>query len=102
MDQNLALHQAQMGILRLLGRLKNVEQVNELRQIISNYYTYALQICKIRGLYLTPIAYSPVSRRKAKTSECGKASKKEALLCACQMRSLKNIRKSLLVKQTLS
>ena len=25
MDQNLALHQAQMGILRLLGRLKNVE-----------------------------------------------------------------------------
>ena len=38
MDQNLALHQAQMGILRLLGRLKNVEQVNELRQIISNYY----------------------------------------------------------------
>ena len=28
MDQNLALHQAQMGILRLLGRLKNVEQVN--------------------------------------------------------------------------
>ena len=40
MDQNLALHQAQMGILRLLGRLKNVEQVNELRQIISNYYHF--------------------------------------------------------------
>ena len=37
MDQNLALHQAQMGILRLLGRLKNVEQVNELRQINKHF-----------------------------------------------------------------
>jgi hypothetical protein len=30
--------ETQLGILRLLGRLKTVEQVNELRQIISNYY----------------------------------------------------------------
>ncbi len=32
------LNDAQLGILRLLGRLKTLEQVNELRQIISNYY----------------------------------------------------------------
>ena len=38
MEQRTILNDAQLGILRLLGRMKNVEQVNELRQIISNYY----------------------------------------------------------------
>lgn len=38
MEQRTILNEAQLGILRLLGRLKTVEQVNELRQIISNYY----------------------------------------------------------------
>ena len=37
-EQRTILNEAQLGILRLLGRLKTVEQVNELRQIISNYY----------------------------------------------------------------
>jgi hypothetical protein len=37
-EQRTVLNEAQLGILRLLGRMKNVEQVNELRQIISNYY----------------------------------------------------------------
>ena len=32
------LNEAQLSILRLLGRMKTVEQVSELRQIISNYY----------------------------------------------------------------
>ena len=32
------LNEAQLSILRLLGRLKTLEQMNELRQIISNYY----------------------------------------------------------------
>ncbi len=32
------LNEAQLSILRLLGRMKTIEQVNELRQIISNYY----------------------------------------------------------------
>ena len=32
------MNEAQLGILRLLGRMKTVEQVNELRQVISNYY----------------------------------------------------------------
>ncbi len=38
MDQRTVLNEAQLGILRLLGRMKTIEQVNELRQIISNYY----------------------------------------------------------------
>jgi 5'(3')-deoxyribonucleotidase len=38
MEQRTILNEAQLGILRLLGRMKRVEQVNELRQIISNYY----------------------------------------------------------------
>ncbi|MBO4660700.1 MAG: hypothetical protein J5610_04505 [Prevotella sp.] len=37
MEQTI-LNEAQLGILRLLGRMKNVEQVSELRQVISNYY----------------------------------------------------------------
>lgn len=37
-EQRTVLNEAQLGILRLLGRMKSVEQVNELRQIISNYY----------------------------------------------------------------
>ena len=37
-EQRTVLNEAQLGILRLLGRMKNVEQANELRQIISNYY----------------------------------------------------------------
>lgn len=38
MEQRTILNEAQLSILRLLGRLKSIEQVNELRQIISNYY----------------------------------------------------------------
>lgn len=38
MEQRTLLNEAQLGILRLLGRLKTVEQANELKQIISNYY----------------------------------------------------------------
>lgn len=38
MEQRTLLNEAQLGILRLLGRMKNLEQINELRQIISNYY----------------------------------------------------------------
>ena len=36
--ETMELNSAQLGILRLLGRLKTVEQCEELRQIISNYY----------------------------------------------------------------
>ncbi len=38
MEQRTILNEAQLSILRLLGRMKTTEQVNELRQIISNYY----------------------------------------------------------------
>ena len=38
MKQATTLNEAQLNILRLLGRLKTLEQMNELRQIISNYY----------------------------------------------------------------
>ncbi len=38
MEQRTMLNEAQLSILRLLGRMKTIEQVNELRQIISNYY----------------------------------------------------------------
>lgn len=38
MEQNAVIHEAQIGILRLLGRMKTMEDVHELRQIISNYY----------------------------------------------------------------
>ena len=38
MEQRTILNEAQLGILRLLSRMKTVEQVNELWQVISNYY----------------------------------------------------------------
>ena len=38
MEQSMELNRAQLGILRLLGRMKTMEQVEELRQVISNYY----------------------------------------------------------------
>ena len=38
MEQRTLLNEAQLSVLRLLGRMKTVEQVNELRQLISNYY----------------------------------------------------------------
>ncbi len=38
MEQSMELNRAQLSILRLLGRMKSVEQVEELRQVISNYY----------------------------------------------------------------
>ena len=38
MEQRTMLNEAQLSILRLLGRMKTLEQVSELRQIISNYY----------------------------------------------------------------
>ena len=33
------LNEAQMSILRLLGSMKTVEEVNELRQVICDYYS---------------------------------------------------------------
>ena len=33
-----ALNQAQMSILRLLGSIKTVDEANELRQVICDYY----------------------------------------------------------------
>lgn len=38
MEQISELNRAQLSILRLLGRMKTIEQVEELRQVISNYY----------------------------------------------------------------
>ncbi|MBQ7413915.1 MAG: hypothetical protein IJV09_00585 [Prevotella sp.] len=38
MEQRTILNEAQLGILRLLSRMTRVEQVEELRQVISNYY----------------------------------------------------------------
>lgn len=38
MKQETALNEAQMSILRLLGSMKTVEEVDELRQIICDYY----------------------------------------------------------------
>lgn len=38
MEQRTVLNEAQLSILRLLGRMKTLEQVNELKQVISNYY----------------------------------------------------------------
>ncbi len=37
-QQNGALNKAQMSVLRLLGRMKTVEEVEELRQVILDYY----------------------------------------------------------------
>ncbi len=33
-----ALNEAQLSVLRLLGSMKTVEEVNELRQVICDYY----------------------------------------------------------------
>ena len=33
-----ALNEAQLSVLRLLGSMKTIEEVNELRQIICEYY----------------------------------------------------------------
>ena len=38
MEQTAALNEAQMSILRLLGSMKTVDEVNELRQVICEYY----------------------------------------------------------------
>ena len=38
MKQVSVLNEAQMSILRLLGSMKTVEEVNELRQVICDYY----------------------------------------------------------------
>ena len=38
LEQSIELNRAQLGILRLLSRMNTIEQVEELRQIISNYY----------------------------------------------------------------
>lgn len=38
MEQRTLLNEAQLSILRLLSRMKTVEEVSELRQVISNYY----------------------------------------------------------------
>ena len=42
MEQTTALNEAQMSILRLLGSMKTVDEVNELRQVICEYYALAL------------------------------------------------------------
>ncbi len=38
MKQEATLNDAQMSILRLLGSIKTVEEANELRQVICDYY----------------------------------------------------------------
>ena len=38
MEQRTMLNEAQLGILRLLSTMDSVEEVHELRCIISNYY----------------------------------------------------------------
>lgn len=38
MEQSTMLNEAQLSILRLLGSMKTVEEVNELRQVICDYY----------------------------------------------------------------
>ena len=37
-QETVGLNEAQLSILRLLARMKSIEMVNELKQIISNYY----------------------------------------------------------------
>jgi hypothetical protein len=39
MVQNVGLNQAQMDFLRLLGHFKTEEQVEELRQVVCDYYS---------------------------------------------------------------
>ncbi|MBR1878933.1 MAG: hypothetical protein IJ814_08045 [Paludibacteraceae bacterium] len=36
--REMTLHEARMGLLRVVGQMKSVEQIQELRQIVSNYY----------------------------------------------------------------
>lgn len=38
LQETTGLNEAQLGILRLLARMSTIEEVNELKQIISNYY----------------------------------------------------------------
>lgn len=38
MEREMTLHEAQMGLLRVVGQMKSVAQIQELRQIVSNYY----------------------------------------------------------------
>lgn len=38
MEQRTVLNEAQLSVLRLLATMKSVDEVHELRQIISNYY----------------------------------------------------------------
>ena len=38
MKESTLLNEAQLSILRLLGSMKTVEEVNELRQVICDYY----------------------------------------------------------------
>ena len=40
MEQRTELNQAQLGILRLLGRMNPLEIVEELRRVITNYYEH--------------------------------------------------------------
>lgn len=38
MEREMTLHEAQIGLLRVVGQMHSVAQIQELRQIISNYY----------------------------------------------------------------
>ena len=38
MKESTLLNEAQLSILRLLGSMKTVDEVNELRQVICDYY----------------------------------------------------------------
>ena len=38
MEQGLTLHEAKMGLLRVIDRIDNVDDVQIIRQIITNYY----------------------------------------------------------------
>ena len=38
-----SLNEAQMSVLRLLGHMKTVEEVEELRKLIQAYYDYKIQ-----------------------------------------------------------
>ena len=38
MERELTLQQAQMGLLRVVEQMKSVADIQELRQIIANYY----------------------------------------------------------------
>ena len=64
LEQGTQLNEAQLSILRLLGRMKTVEQVNELRQVISIYYAKKAFIKS----FSTPTVFWQVSPLKARTS----------------------------------